>query len=235
MLILLKIKKLKKFSKMIDDTDEVVLKIVLIGEAGVGKTSIISNFIDNRFDSNIQSSIGASFSSKTLSFSNGKNIKVELWDTAGQERYRSLTRIFFHNSAAVVLVYDITYKQSFEELKNYWIGEIKEAIEKKIVLAVVGNKLDLMENEEVNEEEVREFAKKNNALFFQTSAKSSTGIKDVFAGIVLKYKGWKGNVILVDNNNNENQTEEYNDCPSPKRNDTILLQNNKKNKKKKCC
>ena len=216
---------------MIDDSDEVILKIVLIGEAGVGKTSIISQFIDNFFDSDIQSSTGASFSSKNLSFSNGKNIRVELWDTAGQERYRSLTRIFFHNTAAAVLVYDITCKQTFEELKNYWIGEIKEYIEENIVLAVVGNKLDLLENEEVNEEEVKEFAKNINALFYQTSAKSSTGIKDLFTGIVLKYTGWKGNVIFVDNNNG-NQSEKYSRCSNL---DTSMLRNKKNNKKKKCC
>ena len=217
---------------MIEDTDEVMLKIILIGEAGVGKTSIISQFIDNFFDSDIPTSIGASFSSTNLNFNNGKSIKVELWDTAGQERYRSITRAFFHNSAAAILVYDITSKHSFEELKNYWIREIQESIGENLIIAIVGNKVDLLESEEVKEEEAKKFAKDNNALFYQTSAKSSSGIKDLFTGIILKYTGWKDNIKLRDN---DNQSNEFQKSNSSKKNDNIKLKNDEKEKKKKCC
>ena len=94
------------------------LKIVLVGEAGVGKTSIITQFIDNYFEEDLQASTGASFSAKNLVFDNGEKLRVEIWDTAGQERYRSLSKIFFQNSGAVVFVFDITRKSSFEEIKR---------------------------------------------------------------------------------------------------------------------
>ena len=103
-------------------------KIVLLGESGVGKTSIIDRFINDKFEDEGISTITASFVDKTMTFEEfqGKSVKFEIWDTAGQEKYRSLNKIFYENAGAAILVYDITDKQSFEELKNYWYQQIKE-------------------------------------------------------------------------------------------------------------
>ena len=109
-------------------------KVVLLGESGVGKTSIISRFINNVFGENIISTTGASYEGKKMTFAEfeGKAIKFEIWDTAGQEQYRSLTKIFYKDAAAAILVYDITRKDSFLELKNYWYDQVKETAPKNI-------------------------------------------------------------------------------------------------------
>ena len=179
------------------------LKIVLVGEAGVGKTSIITQFIDNYFEEDLQASTGASFSAKNLVFDNGEKLRVEIWDTAGQERYRSLSKIFFQNSGAVVFVFDITRKSSFEEIKSYWIKQVKESVSNNIIKVLAANKYDLFDREEVDEEEARKFAEENNSLFFLTSAKSSIGINELFIGISKKFMGWEENVELIKNDNND--------------------------------
>ena len=103
-------------------------KVVLLGESGVGKTSIISRYISNTFG-NRKPTTGANFVTKTILLEDeNKSIKFELWDTAGQERYRSLAKVFYKNAAVCVLVYDITRKSSFEELKLFWIKELKENV-----------------------------------------------------------------------------------------------------------
>ena len=102
-------------------------KVVLLGESGVGKTSIISRYISNTYRNQQLPTTGANFVTKTIILEDeNKSIKFELWDTAGQERYRSLAKVFYKNAAVCVLVYDITRKSSFEELKLFWIKELKE-------------------------------------------------------------------------------------------------------------
>ena len=101
-------------------------KVVLIGESGVGKTSIINRYISNVFSTNLTATPGASFTTKTVFLKEyEQSIKFEIWDTAGQEKYRSLAKVFYKNAAICILVYDITRKESFDELKNYWINQIK--------------------------------------------------------------------------------------------------------------
>ena len=232
-----------------EDSEEHNFKVVLVGETGVGKTSIISQFIDQVFEEELQTSTGGSFSSKEIFFDNGKSLKLEIWDTAGQERYRSLTKIFYKNSSCAILVYDITRKQTFDELKNYWIGQIKESAPKDIMLAVVGNKEDLLDKEQVDENEARDFAKENNALFFSTSAKNSNAINQLFIDIGKKYTGWNSNAKIELNkekNDNENKknkineeinndNEENNENKTKKKNTTIKLKQSDKDKKKGCC
>ena len=103
-------------------------KVVLLGESGVGKTCIIARFINNTFEDNIMSTTGASYAGKTMTFDefNGKSIKFEIWDTAGQEKYRALTKIFYKDAGVAILVYDITRKESFEEIQKYWYNQIIE-------------------------------------------------------------------------------------------------------------
>ena len=108
-------------------------KVVLLGESGVGKTSIIARYITNTFKSQNLPTTGANFVSKTIILEDeNKSIKFELWDTAGQERYRSLAKVFYKNAAVCVLVYDITRKTSFDAIKNYWVKELKENAPKDI-------------------------------------------------------------------------------------------------------
>ena len=166
---------------MLETSDS--FKIVLLGESGVGKTSIITQFIDENFTDDQQSTTGATFSSKELQCSNGKVLKFDIWDTAGQEKYRALTKMFYKDASAAILVYDITRKESFNEIQNYWAGEIKEHSPKKIVIALAANKSDLYEEEQVGEEEGRNFANTIGAIFASTSAKNQQGIEDLFNSI----------------------------------------------------
>ena len=117
-----------------DDEGAQTCKVVLLGESGVGKTCIIARFINNTFEENLISTTGASYAGKTMTFDEfgGKSIKFEIWDTAGQEKYRSLTKIFYKDAGAAILVYDITRKESFEEIQKYWINQIKEFAPKNI-------------------------------------------------------------------------------------------------------
>ena len=119
---------------MAEDDTAKTCKVVLLGESGVGKTCIIARFINNTFEDNIMSTTGASYAGKTMTFDEfqGKSIKFEIWDTAGQEKYRALTKIFYKDAGVAILVYDITRKESFEEIKKYWHNQIKEYAPKNI-------------------------------------------------------------------------------------------------------
>ena len=118
---------------MADDSAQ-TCKVVLLGESGVGKTSIISRFINDTFDEGLVTTTGASYVGKDMIFQDYNNqvVKFEIWDTAGQEKYRSLTQIFYKDASIAILVYDITNEDSFEEVKNYWYKQIEESAPKGI-------------------------------------------------------------------------------------------------------
>ena len=203
-------------------------KVVLVGESGVGKTSIISQFIDQTFQEDQQSTTGGAFSTKSVVCDGGKILKFEIWDTAGQERYRSLTTMFYKDANAAVMVYDVTRKESFEELKNYWAGQIKESSPENIILVIAANKSDLIEYETVDEGEARNFAKEISAIFISTSAKNSEGINNLFEEIAKKYTG-SSNITIKEEEGDEQVEEQKN---------TVKIENtgnNKQPKKKGFC
>ena len=167
-------------------SEEESLKIVLLGESDVGKAKIITQLIDQTFQEDTQSTTGGAFAMKYLRCDN-KILKLEIWDTAGQEKYRSLIRIFCEDAKAVILVYDITSKNSFEEIKNYWIKEVKELCNKNVILAIVGNNSDLFEREQVNEEEARKLAEDLGAIFVTNTFRSPESINYLFLEIAKKY------------------------------------------------
>ena len=184
--------------------NEEALKIVLIGESSVGKTSIITQFIENTFQDKLQSTVMSTFSSKIIRCEDlNKSLKLDIWDTAGQERYRSVTKMFYKDADVALLVYDITNKKSFEELKNYWVNQVLESSIKKTLLCIIANKSDLINLEQVDEGEARNYAETINALFFVVSAKDSTSINELFKDIVKQYSGAK-NVNIEDAVDDEN-------------------------------
>ena len=145
------------------------IKAILLGNAGVGKTNLINTCVGLNFDNGNNPTTSGSFVSKNIKL-NGKNYLINLWDTAGQERYKSITKIFLKNSEIVLFVYDITDLKSFKDLEG-WINICKEMIDNEFVGAIVGNKIDLYMNEQVNEEEASKFAETNGLLFKLVSAK----------------------------------------------------------------
>jgi small GTP-binding protein len=169
-------------------------KVVLVGDSGVGKTCIISRYISGAFNQNSPSTNGASYASKLISFEElKKTISLDIWDTAGQEKYKSLTKFFYKDAAVAILVYDVTNKNSFESMKNFWYGQIQDFGSKNIILGVAGNKCDMYEKEEVNENEGKEFAESIGAFFEITSAKNNTGINELFETASNKFVYPNGN------------------------------------------
>ena len=221
-----------------DEEEEKVLKVVLLGQSGVGKTCIISQFINHSFDKNVVTSTGGSYACKQMIFKEFDNQKImfEIWDTAGQERYRSLTQIFYKDASIAILVYDITSAKSFEELKNYWYNQIKECAPKDIIIGVCGNKEDLVDKEQVSFGEAKSFADDIGAMFGVVSALTSAGIENMFYEVGLKYLNpkYKGDL-------NENKEKSKNDNGEKRegKGKTYKLDNNNTNdnkkKKKKCC
>ena len=159
------------------------VKVVLLGEAGVGKTSIIQQFAYHQFDPDCLSSISAQFISKTIDYKGYGPIKFDIWDTAGQERYRSMARIFYKDAKVVIFVYDITNQISFEGIKDYWHEQIKLNCENDAILALVANKNDLYDEQQVSDDEGQSFADNIDAIFQSTSALSNNGIEKLFENI----------------------------------------------------
>ena len=163
------------------------VKVVLLGQAGVGKTCIISKFITGEFNPNTISSISAQYISKNMTFQD-KVIKFDIWDTAGQERFRALAKIFYKDAKVICLCYDITSKESFNELKDYWYEkQTKLNANGDPIFAVVANKNDLYQSAQVKDEEGKAFAKSINGIFQSTSAKSDSGITSLFENIGKRY------------------------------------------------
>ncbi|AGO13422.1 AaceriACL084Cp [[Ashbya] aceris (nom. inval.)] len=160
------------------------IKLVLLGEAAVGKSSIVLRFVSNDFSENKEPTIGAAFLTQRVNM-DSKTIKFEIWDTAGQERFASLAPMYYRNAQAALVVYDVTKPQSFIKARH-WVKELHEQASKGIVIALVGNKLDLLENGEarkVSREEAEKLAEEEGLLFFETSAKTGDKINEVFLGI----------------------------------------------------
>jgi small GTP-binding protein len=164
------------------------IKVVLLGESGVGKTSIISQFTTHKFDPHRETSLSAQFISKTIDFPDlGQSIKFDIWDTVGQEKYRSLAKIFYKDAKVIIFVYDITTEFSFEGIKTYWYEETKANWDGTPILAVVANKIDLYGEQKISNNDGKAFAEKIGAIFQTTSALSDSGISTLFENIGKTY------------------------------------------------
>ena len=200
-------------------------KVVLLGESGVGKTCIISRYISGQFDENSATTNGASYASKQVDYEKlKKSVILDIWDTAGQEKYKSLTKFFYKDAAVAILVYDITSKESFESIKDYWYQQIQENGDKNLVLGIAGNKCDLYEQEAVSEAEAREFAKNIGAIFGLTSAQNNTGITELFTDV--------GNKFLDPSFQQKKKEEKEENKVEGEEKKITLEQNNEKKKKK---
>ena len=160
-------------------------KVILVGDSGVGKTSIINRFLDN-YNSNEKPTIGASFSSK-LEVIDQYKISFDIRDIAGQEKFRSVNSIFYKEAYICLLVYDITNEKSFQNIKTYWYNSVKEKANKELIFGIAGNKIDLYTKEKVNQKDAKEFCKEIDALFFATSAKENAYIDVIFTSLGKKF------------------------------------------------
>lgn len=156
-------------------------KLVILGDTSVGKSCLVGRFVKNTFLEFQESTIGAAFMTQSIKLDD-YTVKFEIWDTAGQERYRTLAPMYYRGSAAAVIVYDITLKESFQQAKG-WIQELQSYVDPNIVLALAGNKFDLGDHREVETEVAQEFAKANNCIFMETSAKTGHSVHELFTEI----------------------------------------------------
>uniref|UniRef100_A0A665TQQ4 Ras-related protein Rab-6A n=1 Tax=Echeneis naucrates TaxID=173247 RepID=A0A665TQQ4_ECHNA len=152
-------------------------KLVFLGEQSVGKTSLITRFMYDSFDNTYQATIGIDFLSKTM-YLEDRTIRLQLWDTAGQERFRSLIPSYIRDSAAAVVVYDITNVNSFQQTTK-WIDDVRTERGSDVIIMLVGNKTDLADKRQVSIEEGERKAKELNVMFIETSAKAGYNVKQV--------------------------------------------------------
>ena len=163
------------------------IKVILLGESGVGKTNLINVTVGEKFNENEETTFASCFVEKVYKINN-KEYTLNIWDTIGQERFRQLTKLFFKDSKIVILVYDKSFKQTFVEL-NYWKEEIKNLLGNDIVIGVVGNKDDKDDSDnDVDEGEARAFAKSIDAKFTMASAKiNGKGFSDFLKELLIYY------------------------------------------------
>lgn len=156
-----------------------LFKFIVTGDSSVGKTAILRRFSDKQFNTEQEATVGVDFKTRIVKV-DGKNVLLMIWDTAGQEAYRTFTRSYYRGSAVAILVYDITKRDSFENIPK-WLQEVKNSCDNpNLGLVLVGNKSDLKEERQVSEKEAEEFANENHLVFFETSAKANTNVEDVF-------------------------------------------------------
>lgn len=160
------------------------VKLCVLGDSGVGKSSIVQRFVHNTFNPSVESTIGASFLTKCM-LVDDSTYKFNIWDTAGQERYRSLAPMYYRNAGAAVIVYDVTSHSTFESVKG-WIRELQLHGSSNVVMAIAGNKSDLEGRREVTYKEAKEYANSVNAAFVETSALTAVNIYELFKEIALK-------------------------------------------------
>eukprot|EP00298_Acanthocystis_sp_HF-20_P004084 c14424_g1_i2.p1 GENE.c14424_g1_i2~~c14424_g1_i2.p1 ORF type:complete len:214 (+),score=83.52 c14424_g1_i2:648-1289(+) len=158
---------------------EYIFKYVVVGDVATGKTCILHQFTEHKFIPNCAHTIGVEFGTRICEV-NGSQIKLQIWDTAGQERYRSVTRSFYRGAAGALLVYDITRRTTFNHVSS-WLEDARQNTGPNTVILLIGNKLDLAENErEVTYEEAKKFADENGLLFLETSAKTGENVEEAF-------------------------------------------------------
>ena len=170
-------------------------QLLIIGDSSVGKTSLITRYTNGTFKEEYLATVGLDYYSKEEVINN-KTINIKLWDTAGQERYKSLTQNYFKNAEGVLLTYDITNSESFDNLKE-WISSIKKNMEGKdifIPVIIIGNKIDMEESRETSKEDAEKFAKENNYKYFETSAKTGEGVDDAIRELVIQILKQNGQI-----------------------------------------
>ena len=173
---------------------QIVLKLLLLGDSSVGKTSILLKYISNKFDESSISTVGVDYMDKIIDYNKFK-IKLQIWDTSGEEKFRTITKNFYRNADGLLVVFDLTKKESYDHIRS-WINEAKENND-KLKTILIGNKLDLKDERIVTNEVAKQFAEKNNLKYIETSAKDGTNINESFQAIIdLLFDGKSSEEIL---------------------------------------
>ena len=169
----------KKSSKN-NNKNRITLKILTLGDSAVGKSAILIRYTQNKFHSNYLTTVGIDYQSKIIHYQN-REIEMQIWDSAGQEKYRAISKQYYKKANGIILLYDVTSRESFQNIKQ-WIKDINNNITMKPFLILVGNKIDL--ERKVTQQEGEELAQKYSVLYFETSAATGKGIEETFQALV---------------------------------------------------
>ena len=202
--------------------EEIIIKILILGDSNVGKTSLLLKYADNFFPDSHVATIGIDYKVKPYNI-NGIDIKMQLWDTSGQERFRSVTHNFLKNAHGIAYVYDITNKKSFDGVKD-WIKDAENNGSGKEKKILIGNKIDLDRKREVTKETLEKFGNKKKINTFEVSAKTDINVNEAF--------DYLANLITKDKTK-EQLIKEFGEKDS--KINISRKKNNSKHKKKQCC
>lgn len=180
-----------------------LFKILLIGDSGVGKTCIMCRYSHDAFSSNYVSTIGVDFIMKTIEL-NGQRIKLQIWDTAGQERFQAITASFYRGAMGIMLIYDVTNGQSFDNISR-WLRNIDQNASEDVVRMIMGNKSDLAEARLISKEQAEKVAIHHAIPFMETSAKANINVAEAFREIALR---------ILEKQTEKNQTQTSSSSPS---------------------
>ena len=165
-------------------SDDCVYKVLLLGDSTVGKTCFLLRYCDKTFQEAHLSTIGLDYRLKTMTLKSGKNIKLQIWDTAGQDRFRAITKNYYKGANGIILIYDVTNVQSYENVKN-WISQIRDEANPNVVIYLAGNKVDVSEQDKlVKTEDGQKIADEFKLPFYETSAKNGVNINKIFEDLV---------------------------------------------------
>ena len=167
-------------------SEDCVYKVLLLGDSTVGKTCFLLRYCDKTFQEAHLSTIGLDYRLKSMTLASGKRIKLQIWDTAGQDRFRAITKNYYKGANGIILIYDVTNIQSFENVKN-WIAQIKEEANPNVIIYLAGNKIDVNESEKaVKTEDGKKIADELTIKFYETSAKNGINVNEIFEDLVEK-------------------------------------------------
>jgi Ras-related protein Rab-8A len=198
------------------EDDYNLYKILVLGDTSVGKSCLLLRFCDNSFQEAHLTTIGLDFRLKTINLKDDRKVKIQIWDTAGEDRFRSITRNYYKGAKGILLIFDVTDKETFTHVRD-WIERIHEESPEGITICLVGNKIDMNESRVISNEEGKKIADEFKIPYFETSAKSNIGVEEVFTYLVKEV-----DTIYMNEHKEEVGRK------------TVLNQKTK-NKKKKCC
>ena len=180
--------------------DETVYKVLLLGDTTVGKTCFLMKYTDKTFQDIHMATIGLDYRLKTMKLKSGKDIKLQIWDTAGQDRFRAITKNYYKGSHGIILIYDVTNLQTFENVKN-WVSQIREEAANNVVIYIAANKIDMEAERKVSKQEGESLAQELGFPFMETSAKSGININETFEDLVERIDKVYGNIPQKPNKN----------------------------------
>ena len=203
---------------------EINIKLILVGDSEVGKSTILLNYTENYFCEEMVATIGLENKVKTINI-RGLKAKLQIWDTAGQEKFSSLTKGFFRNTDGILLVFDLTNNKSFNNIKK-WINEVENNSDHKTKKILVGNKVDMKDNIQVSKDDIDNLCKKKKIKYIEVSGKNNTNVNEAFETLVN---------LIIDKKSNEELIADYGITDQTLSLSSSAINNLTGEKKKKCC